>query len=133
MKKIIFLIILALFVALPVYALTPKPPIDYNCMQNAVEKRDGAIITAWDKYTASVKSALEARKSALKSAWTITEKTERISAIRTAWANYKSSIKTTRQTWAKERKATWQTWKTDAKTCKGNAEDKTTESVDNTL
>jgi hypothetical protein len=137
MKKIIssILIVLIFGIGLIAFAETTnaKKTVDLTCMQSAVEKRDGAIITAWDKYTASVKSALETRKSALKSAWTITEKTERISAIKTAWNNYKSSIKTTRQTWMKERKATWQTWKTDAKACAGNAEDKTTESVDNTL
>jgi len=134
MKKIIFFVAIASIIALPIFVLAKNnATVDLTCMQNAVEKRDSAIITAWDKYSASVKSALETRKSALKSAWTITEKTERISAIKTAWNNYKSAIKTTRQTWMKERKATWQAWKTDAKTCKGNAEDKTTESVDNTL
>ena len=38
MKKIIFLIILALFVALPVYALTPKPPMPMAGMGEKILK-----------------------------------------------------------------------------------------------
>lgn len=137
MKKIIssILIVFIFGIGLIAFAETTntKKTVDLTCMQIAVEKRDNAIITAWDKYTASVKSALETRKSALKSAWAITDKVQRVAAIRTAWSNYKSAIKTARKTWATEKRSAWQTWKTDAKTCKGNAEDKTTESADNTL
>ena len=134
MKKIIISSILMLFCLsfyLPVLAAAPAA--DLTCMQNAVDKRDSAIITAWDKYSAAAKSALEVRKAALKSAWAITDKTQRVTAIRKAWNDYKAAIKSARKAFASEKKAVWKTWKTDAKACKGNAEDKTSESVDNTL
>jgi hypothetical protein len=107
--------------------------VDLPCMQTATQTRDTAIISAWTKLTSAVKTALTTRQSALKEAWAITDKTQRIAAIKKAWTDYKTAIKSARTTWAKDKKAAWQQFKTDAKNCRGNAEDKTSESIDNSL
>src|SRR3990167_971175 len=65
-----------------------KPSIDLVCMQNAVTKRDNAVIAALDKYHASWKKALETRRESLVAAWQMTDRKERWSALRKAWAEF---------------------------------------------
>lgn len=107
--------------------------VDLVKMQAAIDTRDTAILLAWDKYSTDVKSALEARKTALKAAWALTDKAIRKTAIKGAWTTYRSAIKSARETWRKAKKDAWIQWKIDSKAAKGNAEDNTSESVDNSL
>lgn len=146
MKKLIALSIASVFlltaVVLPVLAKnsngdennssTPKivKTVDLVCMQNAVEKRDTAITTSFDTYTAKIKTLLGARKDALKTAWTLSDKKTRRAAITKAWKDYRAGVKTARTDWSKAKKAAWKQFYTDRKTCKGTGDDSTTESVD---
>lgn len=126
----------------PASTPTPQPPasqatpqkklLDPVCMQNAVEKRDNAIIAGVDAFAAFVKGALEIRRDAQKTAWTITDKKQRQIALKNAWAKFKG-------TWAKglkklraDRSAAWKKFYIDRKACGSNAplDDKTTESAD---
>ena len=56
--------------------------VDLTKMQTAIDTRDTSILLAWDTYSDVVKGALEARKTALKAAWTLTDKTTRRTAIK---------------------------------------------------
>ena len=135
---------LALSVAAPVFAqeatptpapnpspsptVKPKPAYDGACMQAAVDKRDTAIIAAFDKYAASVKSALETRRSALKDAWGKPTPKERRAAIKAAWAAYRKSVRGARQQLNKDKRAVWKQFRLDAKACRPASADLGTES-----
>lgn len=107
--------------------------VDLTKMQFAVDTRDTAVLLAWDKYAEDVKSALKTRRTALKAAWALTDKTTRRTAIKGAWTDYRNAVKTTRESFKKAKKDAWTQWKLDSKAAKGNAEDDTSISVDNSL
>jgi hypothetical protein len=143
MRKILPVIALGMalsLLALPVLAEnttssanSTNRTVDLAKMQAAVDTRDSAIILAWDKYSTDVKSALETRKTALKAAWALTDKATRKTAIKGAWTNYRKAIKLARETFKKAKNDAWTQWRIDSKAAKGNAEDNTSMSVDNTL
>lgn len=99
----------------------PKPtPINTACMQAAVDKRDGAVIAGLDAYYPSVKSALEARRSALKAAWGLSERKARREAIRVAWDAFKGTWRTASKNLRNAKNAAWKQFNADAKACKVN-------------
>ncbi len=98
-------------------ATSTPPRFDAVCMQTAVDKRDSAIISAWDVYSAAVKSALSARKDALKSAWGITDAKERRAAIKKAWADFSSAVRQARKDFNSARKSAWKTFMADRRAC----------------
>jgi hypothetical protein len=105
------------------------------CVAAAAEKRDNAMIVAVDVYVTSVKTALVARRDALKAAWAITEQKARQTAIKNAWNKYKDALKTARETFRKAKNVAWDLYKTERKACGTNAtmDDMTDSSVDLTL
>ncbi len=93
--------------------------VDASCMQTAVETREGALISAWDEFNTSIKSGLEARKSALKDAWGLTDVKAQKKATATAWKEWKADSKSAHGELRKERKSAWDAFKKTAKsTCK---------------
>jgi peptidoglycan hydrolase-like protein with peptidoglycan-binding domain len=66
---------------------------DIACMRTAVEKRENALISAYDTYTAKIKAAREAKKTALLAAWNIQDAKERHTAIKQAWKTFQESSK----------------------------------------
>lgn len=103
-------------------SLRPAPPVqgkqlDLTCMKTAVEKRENAIEATWDKFSASIKSALETRKSELSTAWGITNRLERAKAINAAWTKFRMSRISARKTLDVERQAAWQQFIADRKVC----------------
>lgn len=107
--------------------------VDAACMQSAIDKRDTAIIASVDSYAATVKTALQTRKDALKAAWAIQDKTARNTAIKAAWASYQGTWKKASTAVRAARKAAWSAFKTDAKNCKQAGADASGESMDNNL
>lgn len=97
--------------------------VDGACMSSAVDKRDTALIAAFDTFSAAVKSAYTTRKDALKAAWLITDVTQRRAALKTAWEAFRKSQKAAREAFRKSKQAAWKQFKTDAKACKGNVSD----------
>lgn len=91
--------------------------VDLVCMQMAVEKRENATITAFDKFTVAKKQALEKRKTALLAAWKIENKQERRTALRTAWQTYRKDSQTAREAFHKARREAWAQFKTERKAC----------------
>lgn len=134
---------LLLGMALPLLAQSPSPTsnvsprptpktVDFACLANAAERRDNSIIAAFDGYHASVKTALEARRDGLKTAFGITDKAQRQAAVRNAWNTYKSTQKKAKDTLKNARNAAWSKFNADRKACGPGAtgEDKTPSGVD---
>ncbi len=102
--------------ATPTPVPTPGPGL--VCMQNAVAKRDGAIITAFGKFSSSITAALTVRKDALVAAWGINARKERRAAIRAAWNAFRTSNQSARATLKSERYSAWKQFGVDAKGCR---------------
>jgi len=95
-----------------------KKTVDIVCVQKAIEKRESAVQTAFDVASDSIKSALQARKSALLAAWAITDNVQRKAAVKAAWAKFKQDRKAAQKTFKQTRDAAWKQFKTDRKACK---------------
>ncbi|MEK7493863.1 MAG: hypothetical protein AAB630_01765 [Patescibacteria group bacterium] len=106
--------------------------LDVACIKSAVEKRDTAIIAAFDTLHDSAKTALTARKTALLAAWDITDRTARRAALKAAWKTYGDAIKSARATFRDARLAAWKQFRTDSKACGKSAtsDDKTESGID---
>ncbi|PWB38760.1 MAG: hypothetical protein C3F02_02520 [Parcubacteria group bacterium] len=146
MKKLLSLFLLAgvLLALAPIYAdnehststSTSTEPIrkeikapknavtfDPTCVQNAVDKRDNAIIAATQAFSTSTQASLTTRRDALKSAWALTDRTARRTALRAAWKAYNSSLTAIRKTYNNAKRTVWSAWNTDRKACKGTPND----------
>lgn len=95
--------------------------VDTVCAQTAVEARDTAIIAAFDTYSTSMKTALEARKVAVKDAWSKTTPSERVAARKTANQTYNTASKNASKALNTSRKSIWAKHKTDMKACGASA------------
>lgn len=97
---------------------TPRlKKLDLPCVRLAVEKRENAIQAAFDTMSSLMKSALQARKSALMAAWNITDAAERKTAVKDAWAKFKKSKKDAQSAYRKSRLAAWAQFKKDRALC----------------
>ncbi len=96
-----------------------KKNVNLSCMQTAVTVRETALLSAFSAFHDDVEEGLEARKSALISAWGITSGAERTKAIRTAWKEWKTDQTNANKSFRSARKSAWDTFKTTVKsTCK---------------
>lgn len=125
MKKYLLASILVLFLGITGFsAITAETKgkasktEDLACVRTAVEKREVAMQTGFDKFTNSMKSALETRKSELSAAWTITDKNQRQVAIKAAWDKFKEVKQGASKVFRQERDAAWKQFAIDRKTCK---------------
>jgi hypothetical protein len=111
---------------------SPAPKVNLACMQTAVDKREGAIIVAFDMYHSSISAALTARQAALKTAWGMTDRKARRAAINTAWKNYRAAQRQARKAFIKARSGAWATFNSDRKKCGpgGALDDGTNSAVD---
>lgn len=110
--------VLLVFSVLPAQAA-----FDGACAATAVEKRDNAIISAWDTFTAARKTALTTRRDSLISAWNNAAKGTRKSALKSAWRTFRSSAKQARRAYKNSVKSAWKTFKSDLKACGGTTKD----------
>ncbi len=116
---------------------SPKPEgvrreLNAACMQAAVVKRDGALITAVDAYHAAVVAALKGRQDGLKSAWGITDRKTRRAALEAAWREYRRSWRTASRALRDARRAAWESFRVERRACSpvAAADDPTTQAVD---
>lgn len=116
----------------PSLIATTTPSFDPSCIKGAVEKRDNAIIAALDVYSASTKTALEARRDALKAAWDITVAKDRRLAIKNVWNNYSKAQREARKKLRSAQKSAWKQFNTDSKSCgkEATTDDRTGEGID---
>lgn len=94
--------------------------VSTTCMKLAVEKRESAIVSAWEAYAAKIKSAYETRKNELVGAWTIVDPKQRQTAIKNAWSKYHEAVKTAQTEWRQLRYNTWTQFTQEAKNCKAS-------------
>lgn len=94
-----------------------------TCVQTAVEKRDAAIIAAFDTFSAAAKNLLTVRKDELVAAWALTDAKARRLAIKAAWAKYSKGLKEARDAFKKTKKSAWTQWNKDRKACRASAGD----------
>jgi hypothetical protein len=123
MKKIIIglmAIVFSLSIAITAMAATKNATSTTNlsCVKTAVEKRENAIISAYDKLATDMKAALEKRKNALIQAWGISDAKARRAARLAVWKTYKIDQLTARKTNREAIKNAWQQFYTDGKACK---------------
>ena len=116
---------------------TPRvvPPFNVVCMQTAVDKRDSSVISAWDTLSAAIKSALSARQSDIKTAFGITDKKARKTAIRDAWKTHSKAARDARSAFKSARELAWKTYYADRRACGQAAvsDDSSNKSLDNSL
>lgn len=105
------------------------------CLMTALDTRDTAILSALDAYYATVKTAVTDRTTALKAAWSQTDRSARRAAIRKAWGDFRKAAMTARNTLRKAKLDAWKQWNTDRKTCAPSApaDDTANSSVDMNL
>lgn len=95
--------------------------VDIACMKTAVEKRENALLSAYDVYVGKLRAARETRKTDLLSAWSIQDPKERHTAIKAAWDKNRQSVKTATTEWNQSKKTIWIQFAQDAKNCKASA------------
>lgn len=95
-----------------------------TCMQNALEKRENALISAHDTYGAAVKTALTNRLTGLKSSWTMSEKKDRITKREATYKSFRTEMQAANSTLRNVKNTAWKTFQADAKVCgiKGTGE-----------
>ena len=103
--------------------MTTAKTIDTACVQSAIDKRDTAVIAAFDVFHTTVVSALQTRRDALKAAWGMADKAQRNAASKAAWSAYSTSLKAARKALVQSRHAAWNQFRTDRKTCNAPAAD----------
>ncbi len=87
------------------------------CMKTAVEARETSIISATSAFHSSVAAALDARKTALLAAWSLSDATEIKTAIKSAGDGFGSSHKTASKTFESAKKTAMTTFKSSQKSC----------------
>lgn len=96
--------------------------INIACVKNAIDARDGALISAVDAYAASAKSALSTRRLALKSAWDLTGKEQR-KALLTAWRDYRNALRKAKKDIQQARQNIWKDFYASRKSCNAFGEE----------
>lgn len=117
----------------PTTPIRARLQLDPVCMQNALDKRDNAIIAGLDAYHAFVKSGLENRRNELKTAWNITDVKQRREAIKTAWSAFQGAWRNAAKELKNVKKSAWQQFYKERKACGGVSDDKTSMSADANL
>ncbi len=128
---VIFIFVATLGVGAKAYADQKLSPTVISCMQDAVEKRDTAIISSVSTFSTSVTSSLTTRKDAIKASWNLATKEERDSARKTAWENYKTSALQSRQDLKTRKSKAWDQFRIDRKACGVGVTD--TSTIDSTV
>ena len=102
----------------PLSAIAPDSNVSLACVRTAVEKRENALIAAWDKFAAAIRSAYETRKADLLAAWNIKDPKERRAAILKAWQKFRENKMAARKAWDEARRHIWEQFKKDRIACK---------------
>lgn len=93
--------------------------IDVKCVQAAISTRETALLSAFDSFSVSTKSALTARKDGLLNAWAKTDSKERRQARKDVSESYRSAMKKTHEALKSSKKTIWSSFNTEVKKCAG--------------
>ncbi len=89
-----------------------------TCSKAAMDKREDAIIAAWNAYYPAITTALTTRKSSLNTAWSGTDAKTRIAARKATWTKYYASVNEASAKLKSAKKAARATFDSETKTCK---------------
>ena len=92
--------------------------VDITCMKTAVEKRENALLAAWDTYSRDTRVARETRRTDFLAAWNIQDPKERQNAIKDAWKKYRESLKNARIAWNQLQRTTWTQFNQEVRNCR---------------
>jgi hypothetical protein len=107
---------------------------DVTCVQNAIDKRETAIIAALDTYHTAIITALNTRKTSLKAAWALTDRKARREAVATAWKQFRTDSNKLIRTLSAAKKSAWKQFATDRKACgRVPSDDLTGQGIDTNL
>ncbi|MFH0755041.1 MAG: peptidoglycan-binding domain-containing protein [bacterium] len=90
------------------------------CVKTAIEKRENALLSAYDIFAGKLRTSRETRKTDLLIAWSIQDSNARNIAVKTAWDKNKKSVKIATIEWNQIRKTIWAQFAQDAKVCKAS-------------
>ncbi len=95
-----------------------------TCMQNSLEKRENALISAHDTYGVAVKTALTNRLAGLKSSWTMIEKKDRVAKREATYKAFRTEMQAANTALRNVKNTAWKTFQADSKACgvKGTGE-----------
>jgi hypothetical protein len=91
--------------------------VNIICMKTAVEKRESALLSAYDVYAGKLRTVREIKKTDLLAAWSIQDPKERQAAIKAAWDKHRQSVKAVTKEWNQSRKTIWVQFAQEAKIC----------------
>lgn len=91
--------------------------VNVVCTDAAIDKRENALISGHDAFNTSIKSALEARKVALKASWAKTDRKMRQDTRQAAWSAFRTSAQAAHTTMRNARTVSWTTFRTEMKAC----------------
>ena len=126
LQKIITIVVVAVTFTLspakgPSFAQTTTTPpsgMDLACMQIAVERRDNAIVLAFNDKASAIQQVLTQRRDALKSAWGQANPRTRRQLRAVAWTAYREGLADILQDYRLASRTVWNQFKTAAKTCR---------------
>lgn len=95
---------------------------DLTCMGNAVDVREGAVLTARTNYNAKVIAAITTRRASLKAAYTIANNNDRRVALKAAVDVYVKAMADARAQYRTDTKAAWKTFNDSIKACNLSAD-----------
>jgi|GEM_PF-5131984 len=91
------------------------------CLKTALTKKDSAIITAFDTYTASAKLAMQTRMTAISTALDISNNAERVKAMNSAIQAHKKARDEANRLHRSSVKQASETYRTELKACRVSA------------
>lgn len=95
---------------------------DLTCMGNAVDVREGAVLTARTSYNTKVIAAITTRRASLKAAYLIANNNDRRVALKAAVDVYVKAMADARAQYRTDTKAAWKTFNDSIKACNLSAD-----------
>ncbi len=97
------------------------------CMQNALDKRENALITGHDTYNTGVKAALTNRLTGLKASWGLADRKLRIEKRLATYKAFRTEMQAANTVLRNTKNSSWKNFQADAKVCgiKGTGESPT--------
>lgn len=107
--------------------------LDVTCAKAAVDVRKTSLVSAYDKFTSTFKSALSSREDAIKASFDKGTLIERRDARKTARATYRTSVKNAYDSLKSSEKSALKTYDSALKICGGKGEEASGEKTDGSL
>ena len=120
----VMLVAVALLGAVPAFAMSTRTPAFMACMQNAVTKRDDAIIAAVTVHQTKLLDALKVREQSLVAAWGMADEQASNAARKTAWRTFHAGADSAKAALKDSKDAAWKQFSFDRQNCGAPLADK---------